>query len=83
VRQLEGEGFRADLVEADEPLGARIRRAKLEKIPYVLVVGDDDVANGTVGVNARGSDRPERGVTVGDFVERLRDEATPPDFRRS
>ena len=45
--------------------------------------GDDDVANGTVGVNARGSDRPERGVAVGDFVDRLRDEATPPDFRRS
>jgi threonyl-tRNA synthetase len=81
VAQLKDEGFRVDMVEADEPLGARIRRGKLEKIPYILVVGDDDVANGTVGVNARGSDRPERGVGVGDFVERLRDEATPPDFR--
>ena len=49
--------------------GARIRRAKLHKIPYVLVVGDDDVAAGTVGVNRRGSDRPERGV-AGDRVHR-------------
>ena len=40
----------------------RVRRAKLEKLPYVLVVGDDDVAAGTVGVNARGSETPERGV---------------------
>ena len=32
--------------DGGEPLGARIRRAKLEKIPYVLVVGDDDVATG-------------------------------------
>ena len=32
------------MVEADEPLGGRIRKAKLEKLPYVLVVGDDDVA---------------------------------------
>ena len=42
VERLRAAGFRADTVEADEPLGARIRRAKLEKLPYVLVVGDDD-----------------------------------------
>jgi threonyl-tRNA synthetase len=35
------------------------------------VVGDDDVEHGTVGVNKRGSDEPERGVTVDEFVERL------------
>ena len=56
---------------ADEPLGARIRKAKLEKLPYVLVVGDDDVEHRTVGVNARGSDAPERGVALDDFVARL------------
>ena len=69
--RLRADGFRADVDEADEPLGARIRRAKLEKVPYVLVVGDDDVAAGTVGVNARGSATPERGVPVDDFVARL------------
>ncbi|TMK82557.1 MAG: threonine--tRNA ligase, partial [Actinobacteria bacterium] len=68
--RLNAEGFRADIVEASEPLGTRIRRAKLEKIPYVLVVGDADVAAGTVGVNARDKD-VERGVPVDDFVERL------------
>src|SRR5205807_8822475 len=45
--RLKAEGFRADMVEAAGPLGTRIRRAKLEKIPYVLVVGDDDVQHGT------------------------------------
>ena len=54
-----------------EKLGALIRRAKLAKIPYVLVVGDEDVAAGTVGVNRRGSDRPEQGVPVTDFTELL------------
>jgi threonyl-tRNA synthetase len=34
----------------------------------VLVVGDDDVANQTVGVNRRGSNDPERGVPVPQFV---------------
>ena len=49
----------------------RIRRAKLAKVPYVLVVGDEDVQAGTVGVNRRGSDRPERGVEVTTFTEML------------
>ena len=58
------------MVGADDKLGARIRKAKVEKLPYVLVVGDDDVEHGTVGVNPRG-DEVERGVTVDDFVARL------------
>jgi threonyl-tRNA synthetase len=69
--RLRADGFRAEAASADEPLGGRIRKAKLEKLPYVLVVGDDDVAAGTVGVNARGADQPERGVTVDAFAERL------------
>jgi threonyl-tRNA synthetase len=68
--RLRAEGFRADEVVADEPLGARIRRAKLEKIPFVLVVGDDDVSAGTLGVNPRGGE-VERSVPVDEFVDRL------------
>jgi len=45
-------------------------------VPYVLVVGDDDADAGTVGVNARGSDAPERGVAVDEFVERMAAEVT-------
>jgi threonyl-tRNA synthetase len=65
------EGVRVGLDEASEPLGARIRRAKLEKIPYIVVVGDDDVRSGTLGINARGSNDPERGVTLSEFRDRL------------
>jgi threonyl-tRNA synthetase len=71
VDRLHADGFRASLGDADEPLGARIRKAKLEKLPYILVVGDSDVDAGTVGVNARGSDEPERDVHVDAFVDRL------------
>jgi threonyl-tRNA synthetase len=70
VEKLQAAGFRADTMDADEPLGSRIRKAKLEKLPYILVVGDDDVAEGTVGVNPRGGE-VERGVSVEDFIERL------------
>ncbi len=67
VDRLRAEGFRADLVAAEESLGKRIRAAKLEKIPYVLVVGEDDMEHSTVGVNPRGGE-VERGVDVGTFV---------------
>lgn len=68
--RLRAEGFRADVVGADDNLGNRIRKAKQEKLPYVLVVGDDDVEHGTVGVNPRGGE-VERGVHADDFVDRL------------
>jgi threonyl-tRNA synthetase len=72
VDRLRAEGFRADLLDGSAgALGARIRRAKTDKVPYVLVVGDSDVEHGTVGVNARGSEQPERDVKVDEFVDRL------------
>ena len=74
AERLRSEGARVDVVEADENLGARIRKAKLEKVPYILVVGDSDVEAGTCGVNARGSERPERDVHVDAFIDRLRAE---------
>lgn len=70
LKNLIDHGLRAEVVEANDPLGKRIRSSKMEKVPYVLVVGDDDVAHRTVGVNARESD-VERDVPVDDFVARL------------
>jgi threonyl-tRNA synthetase len=70
VDALVAAGARVDASPADDGLGKRIRNAKLEKIPYVLVVGDDDVAAGTVGVNPRGGD-VERGVPLGRFVDQF------------
>jgi threonyl-tRNA synthetase len=64
-----GAGLRVSVDDADENLGARIRKAKLTKVPYILVVGEDDVQHGTVGVNRRASSKkPERGVDLQAFV---------------
>ncbi len=71
VQRLTADGFRAGMVEADDPLGARIRKGKLDKIPYILVIGDDDIANDTAGVNPRGGS-VERDVPMDKFIERLR-----------
>jgi threonyl-tRNA synthetase len=72
VDRLRAEGHRAELVDgAAGALKARIRRAKMEKVPYILVVGNEDGEAGTVGVNKRGSDAPERGVRLDAFIEQL------------
>tara|TARA_Y100000588_G_scaffold214580_1_gene228424 strand:+ start:3029 stop:4996 length:1968 start_codon:yes stop_codon:yes gene_type:complete len=75
VARLQSEGLRAEMVEADEPLGARIRKGKLEKLPYILVVGDADVENDTAGVNPRGGE-VQRDVPIGDFIHTISSEVT-------
>ena len=71
VEKLRGAGLRAQLDAPDSTLGDRVRKAKMQKVPYVLVVGADDVAAGTVGVNRRGEDKPQRGVPAAEFAARL------------
>ena len=71
--RIHAAGGRVDVVHADDQLGKRIRASKLEKIPYILVVGDDDVASNTVGVNPRGGE-VERGVDLAEFIARFTDE---------
>ena len=64
-------GLRSLVLTADDSVGARVRRAKMLKAPYVLVVGADDAGVETVGVNARGSNKPDRGVALGALIERV------------
>ncbi len=74
VDELVAAGFRAELLASSDPLGKRIRNAKMAKTPHVLVVGDDDVAANTVGDNPRGGE-VERGVGLDEFIIRLTEEA--------
>jgi threonyl-tRNA synthetase len=53
---LRARGVRVDADERDETLARRIRDAELEKIPYVIVVGDKEVEGGTLAVRARSVD---------------------------
>ena len=71
AERLGAAGIRTEVSDASDGLGARIRRHKMEKVPHILVVGDDDVAAGTVADNARGADKPERDIPIDDFVERI------------
>ncbi len=69
---LAEQGVRVEVDTADETVGEKIRTAITQKHPVVLVVGDSDVENGTVGIRLRGEDEDERGVSVTEAAERIR-----------
>ncbi len=77
ARRLGAAGARVTVLGASEPLGARIRKLKLEKIPFILVVGDRDEQAQTVGVNRRGSLKPEMDVSTEKFIAELSGEISP------
>ena len=74
IRQrLEGEGFRVEVDARNEKTGFKVREAELQKIPYMLVVGDRDMQNGTVSVRKR-SAGDQGAVSLDAFIARLREE---------
>jgi len=68
--QLRARGFRADADASNEKLGYKIRHWKTQKVPYILVVGKSELADGTVNVNERGIET-KRTVTVDEFAAEL------------
>ena len=70
---LEEAGFRADIDATAEKLGAKIREATLQKIPYQVVVGPRDEAAGTVSVRSR-SDGDLGAMKLPEFIEKLKAE---------
>ncbi len=65
--------LRVDVDERREPLNARIRDGELEKIPYLLVVGDREVEADAVSVRSRDSRNPSR-WSVADWLEHVAEE---------
>jgi threonyl-tRNA synthetase len=71
--ELKAAGLRVQLDERQEKIGFKIREAQLQKIPYMLVVGDRESADGTVSVRTRaGGD--QGASTIGVFIASTRDE---------
>ena len=69
VRLLE-RGVRSEVDDSDNTLGAKIRNQQMQKVPYMLIVGDDEASSDTVSLRRR-SGEEERGVPVDDFLEKL------------
>jgi threonyl-tRNA synthetase len=71
--RLAGSGLRVALDARQEKIGYKIREAQLQKVPYMLVIGDREAADGTIAVRSRaGGDLGSRSVDA--FLEAARDE---------
>jgi len=85
LARLRAEGLRATLDEHSDKLGAKIRRAEIDKVPYALVLGQKEAEAGGVSVRSRA--RGDEGVLATDAcVGRLRAEVTSralPDRRKA
>jgi threonyl-tRNA synthetase len=71
--ELKKSGWRVELDQRNEKLGYKIREAQLAKIPYAVVIGDKEVAAGTVAPRRRGGENLAP-MALDAFIERLRAE---------
>jgi threonyl-tRNA synthetase len=69
--KLKGAGLRAEADHSNDKLGAKIRLAQLQKIPFMLVVGEKEASSGTVTVRKRTGGEQDT-LTVDQFVEQAR-----------
>jgi threonyl-tRNA synthetase len=76
--RLRDSGLRVEVDLSTETVGDKIRRALTQKHPAVMVVGDDDVANTTVGLRLYGEDSDTRGVPLIEASNRLVEMAQRP-----
>ena len=72
AKKLEELGFRVEVDYRNEKIGKKIREAQLEKVPYMLVVGDRDMENGTVSPRHR-ADGDLGAMSMEDFTALLKD----------
>ncbi len=72
-KRLQEAKIRVEVDWENEKIGHKIRQAQVEKIPYMLVVGDKELENGAVAVRSR-KDGDKGSVTIAEFIEKLKQE---------
>ena len=69
-KQLEDKGCRCEVDDRSEKIGYKIREAQLEKVPYMVVVGDKDIENNTISIRKR-KEGDLGAMTVEQFLEKI------------
>ncbi len=73
VNKMKAAGIRAELDDRNEKLGYRIREAQMSKVPYMVVVGDEEMQSGSVTVRARIEGEGGK-FSVEDFIAKVTNE---------
>ena len=69
-RKLEARGLRVEIDARNEKIGYKIREARLEKIPYMCIIGDNELENNALSVRERGENGDLGSMSVDEFIER-------------
>ena len=69
--QLRAVGVRVDVDARNEKMNAKIREHAMQKVPFLLVVGDKEAEAGKVNVRTRGKEKTED-MAAGEFVGKIR-----------
>ena len=77
AEKLERSGIRVEVDEREEKMGYKIREAQLQKIPYMIVVGDKELEEEKVSVRTRES-RELVSMSQNEFIEKIKEEAKIP-----
>ena len=72
-KQLFDLGFRAEVDTRNEKIGYKIREALSMKVPYLIIVGDEEENSRTISIRGRGNEN-KTGLNLQDFIERLKNE---------
>ena len=72
LKILKGADIRVELDDSNESLGKKIRTAKMQKVPYLIVIGDKEKESGTLTVEGRNDEKIEN-ITASDFLKQLKD----------
>ena len=73
-RQLEAAGVSVELDDCNEKIGYKIRQARLQRVPYMLIIGDSEAESNTVSVRRRGENGDLGSMGVADFVNMAAEE---------
>jgi threonyl-tRNA synthetase len=72
--QFIASNIRTSIDDSNESLGKRIRLAEKQKIPYILVVGEKEMTDGTVAIRKRGEEKKQEILKVPEFLEIIKKE---------
>jgi threonyl-tRNA synthetase len=72
AKRLRGAGIRVEVDDSDDRMQKKIRNAQLQKVPFMLIAGDDDMASGAVSFRYRDGHQ-ENGVPVDEALARVSD----------
>jgi threonyl-tRNA synthetase len=81
--KLAASGIRVETDLRNEKINYKVREHSLAKVPLLLVVGKREADEGTVAIRRLGSDEHQKMTALDEAVAMIRDEAVPPDLRRS